>query len=124
MSTRRSRRGVVIPDIVDPFFTAMVRGIEDALQPEDYTLLLGDSDGRAERERLYLDTLRAEGVAGILFVPFGNASSAAYSRSRLALTLAHVAEDAHALGRGRGIARSGEECRREGCPIPRPRRGP
>lgn len=61
--------GVVIPDIVNPFFTAVVRGIEDALHPEDYTLLLGNSDGRAERERLYLDTLRAEGVAGILFVP-------------------------------------------------------
>jgi LacI family transcriptional regulator len=61
--------GVVIPDIVNPFFTAMVRGIEDALQAADYTLLLGNSDGRAERERLYLDTLRAEGVAGILFVP-------------------------------------------------------
>jgi DNA-binding LacI/PurR family transcriptional regulator len=61
--------GVVIPDIVNPFFTAVVRGIEDALQPEDYTLLLGNSDGRGERERLYLDTLRAEGVAGILFVP-------------------------------------------------------
>src|SRR5512134_740888 len=70
--------GVVIPDIVNPFFTAMVRGIEDALQPEDYTLLLGNSDGRAERERLYLDTLRAEGVAGILFVP-SNGRPDAYS---------------------------------------------
>ena len=61
--------GVVIPDILNPFFTSVVRGIEDALQAEDYTLLLGNSDGQAERERLYLDTLRAEGVAGILFVP-------------------------------------------------------
>jgi DNA-binding LacI/PurR family transcriptional regulator len=70
--------GVVIPDIVNPFFTAVVRGIEDALHPEDYTLLLGNSDGRAERERLYLDTLRAEGVAGILFVP-SNGRPDAYS---------------------------------------------
>jgi len=61
--------GVVIPDILNPFFTSVVRGIEDALQAEDYTLLLCNSDGLAERERLYLDTLRAEGVAGILFVP-------------------------------------------------------
>ena len=61
--------GVVIPDILNPFFTSVVRGIEDVLQAEDYTLLLGNSDGQAERERVYLDTLRAEGVAGILFVP-------------------------------------------------------
>jgi LacI family transcriptional regulator, galactose operon repressor len=61
--------GVVIPDILNPFFTSVVRGIEDALQPEGYTLLLGNSDGQSERERIYLDTLRAEGVAGIIFVP-------------------------------------------------------
>lgn len=61
--------GVVIPDILNPFFTSVVRGIEDVLQAEDYTLLLGNSDGQKEREHLYLDTLRAEGVAGILFVP-------------------------------------------------------
>jgi LacI family transcriptional regulator len=74
--------GVVIPDIVNPFFTAMVRGIEDALQSVDYTLLLGNSDGRAERERLYLDTLRAEGVAGILFVPSNDQPEAYASLGR------------------------------------------
>jgi len=37
--------GVVIPDILNAFFTSVVRGIEDALQAEDYTLLLGNSDG-------------------------------------------------------------------------------
>jgi LacI family transcriptional regulator len=75
--------GAVIPDILNPFFTAIVRGIEDALQPEGYTLLLGNSDGEAERERLYLDTLRAEGVAGIVFVP-SNGEKNAYRSLRRA----------------------------------------
>ena len=30
--------GVVIPDILNAFFTSVVRGIEDVLQAEDYTL--------------------------------------------------------------------------------------
>ena len=75
--------GVVIPDILNPFFTGVVRGIEDALQLEDYTLLLGNSDGQTERERLYLDTLRGEGVAGILFVP-SNGEKDAYRSLRRA----------------------------------------
>jgi LacI family transcriptional regulator len=82
--------GVVIPDIVNPFFTAMVRGIEDALQPEDYTLLLGNSDGRAERERLYLDTLRAEGVAGILFVPSNDQPDAYTSLGRAGIPIVAI----------------------------------
>lgn len=61
--------GVVVSDIQNPFFPSVVRGIEDTLQAADYTLLLGNSDWNIERERLYLATLRAEGVAGIIFAP-------------------------------------------------------
>jgi DNA-binding LacI/PurR family transcriptional regulator len=82
--------GVVIPDIVNPFFTGMVRGIEDALQAADYTLLLGNSDGRSERERLYLDTLRAEGVAGILFVPSSDQPDAYVSLVRAGVPLVAI----------------------------------
>jgi DNA-binding LacI/PurR family transcriptional regulator len=61
--------GVVIPDIENPFFTSVVRGIEDALQARRFTLLLANSDGDPDRERVCLDTLCAEGVAGLIFVP-------------------------------------------------------
>jgi LacI family transcriptional regulator len=68
--------GVVIPNIENPFFTSVVRGIEGVLQAADYTLLLGNSDERPEREQLYLSTLRAEGVAGIIFVPIDSRADA------------------------------------------------
>lgn len=61
--------GVVISDIQNPFFTSVVRGIEAVLQHADYTLLLGNSDEDPARERLYLATLRAEGVAGMIVTP-------------------------------------------------------
>lgn len=69
--------GVVIPDIQNPFFTSVVRGIEDALQAEKFTLLLANSDGDPARERVCLDTLCAEEVAGLVFVPC-NAEPDAY----------------------------------------------
>jgi DNA-binding LacI/PurR family transcriptional regulator len=68
--------GVVIPDLENPFFTAVVRGIDLALQAAGYTLLLGNSDEDPERERNMLAMLQAEGVAGIVFVPINPARGA------------------------------------------------
>jgi DNA-binding LacI/PurR family transcriptional regulator len=64
--------GVLIPDIQNVFFTGIVRGLEHVLREQGYTYLLANSDGRTDRERLYLDTLRDEGVAGFLVVPSEN----------------------------------------------------
>ena len=61
--------GVVIPDLQNPFFTAVVRGVEGVLQAAGFSLLLGNSDENPGREEELLTTLRAEGVAGIIFVP-------------------------------------------------------
>jgi DNA-binding LacI/PurR family transcriptional regulator len=64
--------GVVIPDLQNPFFTDVVRGIDIVLQTAGYTLLLSNADEDAARERNILETLRAEGVAGIIFVPIND----------------------------------------------------
>ncbi|MDB6130273.1 MAG: periplasmic binding protein/LacI transcriptional regulator [Verrucomicrobiales bacterium] len=61
--------GLLIPDIDNHFFTGAVRGIESVLNAADYTMLLGHSNDDPKRERNYLSTLRAEGVAGIIFCP-------------------------------------------------------
>lgn len=61
--------GVVIPDLQNPFFTDVVRGIDSVLQSAGYTLLLSNADEDAARERNILETFLAEGVAGIIFVP-------------------------------------------------------
>jgi DNA-binding LacI/PurR family transcriptional regulator len=61
--------GVVIPDIQNPFFTAVVRGIEEVLRTSGYALLLANSDDSLERESRALDMLLADGVAGLVFVP-------------------------------------------------------
>jgi LacI family transcriptional regulator len=79
LRVRRTRlAGVLIPDVQNPFFTSVVRGVEDVLQAEGWTLLLGNSDDHPEREQAYLATLRAEGAAGIVLVP--GLKPAAYRR--------------------------------------------
>lgn len=61
--------GVIVSDIGNPFFSAVVRGIEDVAYTHGYSLLLCNSDEDSEKERLYLDILEAEDVAGVLLAP-------------------------------------------------------
>lgn len=61
--------GVVISDIQNPFFPGVMRGIEKVLEEAGYTLLLSNSDEDPRRELIHLNTLRAEGVAGIILAP-------------------------------------------------------
>jgi LacI family transcriptional regulator len=59
--------GVIVPDIENPFFTRVVRGIEEVLQAAEYSLLLANSNEIPARERISFTTLQAEGVAGVIF---------------------------------------------------------
>ena len=43
--------GVLIPDITNPLFPPIVRGIEDRLDEAGYTSLIVNTDNDAERER-------------------------------------------------------------------------
>lgn len=70
LRARRSQViGLVISDIQNPFFTSVVRGIEDYAQLHGYSVVLCNSDEDAQKEQLYLNVLRAEGVAGVILTP-------------------------------------------------------
>jgi LacI family transcriptional regulator len=58
--------GVLIPDITNPLFPPIVRGIEDALAPAGYTALLANSDNDPETERLHVETMLARQVDGLI----------------------------------------------------------
>jgi LacI family transcriptional regulator len=73
--------GVLIPDLQNPFFTGVVQGVEAVLYSAGFTLVLGHSDGLAERERTHLSVLRGEGAAGLILIP-GNAAGANYESLR------------------------------------------
>jgi LacI family transcriptional regulator len=60
--------GLIIPDIENPFFPALVRGVEDAAQKQGYAVMLCNTDGKVEEEKAYLKFLLSKQVDGILFV--------------------------------------------------------
>jgi LacI family transcriptional regulator len=57
---------VVIPDITNPFFGALFRGIEDGAGPRGYQVLLCNTDGSPDRQRAHLHSLTARRVDGVI----------------------------------------------------------
>jgi LacI family transcriptional regulator len=56
----------IIADIENPFFTAMVRGIEDVARAEGFRLVLCNSDEDLDKERAYIDVVIAERMSGVV----------------------------------------------------------
>ncbi len=67
LKTNRSYTvGVLIPDITNPLFPPILRGIEDRLDRAGYTALIVNTDNDAERERSHLEAMRARQVDGFI----------------------------------------------------------
>ncbi|HEX5077945.1 MAG TPA: LacI family DNA-binding transcriptional regulator [Geminicoccaceae bacterium] len=67
LRTRRTMTvGVVVPDITNPVFPPILRGIEDTLAAQGYIAVIVNSDGDPQRESVLIDTLRARGVDGLI----------------------------------------------------------
>ena len=60
---------LIIPDITNPFFTALARGIQDALDQVGYTVLMGNSDWDYHQEVAFLQTAMRNLVDGIIINP-------------------------------------------------------
>jgi LacI family transcriptional regulator len=58
--------GMVVTDIANPFFPAIVRGAEDAAQKAGYSVLLCNSDDKQDKEAVYLELLLSKRVDGII----------------------------------------------------------
>jgi LacI family repressor for deo operon, udp, cdd, tsx, nupC, and nupG len=59
---------VTVPDISNPFFSLILRGIEDAAQREGYSVLLGDTQHDETREDGYATMLRRKEADGLIFL--------------------------------------------------------
>lgn len=61
--------GLIIPDIQNPFYSNIVRGIEDVAYGNNYAVILCNSDENPNKERFYLNVLRSEAVDGVILPP-------------------------------------------------------
>jgi LacI family transcriptional regulator len=75
-SSRSSTLGLVVPDVVNPFFTLVLRGAEAAARRAGYRLLVCDSENDPRREREYLEDLVSYRVDGLLVAPASQRSKA------------------------------------------------
>ena len=67
LKTRRTFSvGVLIPDLTNPLFPPIIRGIERVLDAAGYTALVASTDGEPARERQRLEALIARQVDGFV----------------------------------------------------------
>jgi LacI family transcriptional regulator len=74
ISQKTQTIGIIVPDIVNPFFAPVVRGAESAARKAGYRVLLCNSEGDLRLEREYIEDLVAHRVEGLLLAPASDRS--------------------------------------------------
>ena len=60
---------LLIPDIENPFFTALARGVEDRAQESGFSIVLCNTDDDTAKEMRYLQIVASEHMAGVILAP-------------------------------------------------------
>ena len=73
-SNKTGSLGLIVPDIVNPFFAVVVRGAETVARRAGYRLLLCISENDLALERQYVEDMISHCVEGLLIAPVGDRS--------------------------------------------------
>ncbi|MCR2821033.1 LacI family DNA-binding transcriptional regulator [Lederbergia panacisoli] len=66
--TKRSKTfGLIVPNISNPYFPELCRGVEDEANEGEYSLIICNSDDQTDKEKRYLRLLEEQQVDGIIF---------------------------------------------------------
>lgn len=60
---------LLVPDIENPFFTALARGVEDRAQESGFSVVLCNTDDDPAKELRYLQIAASEQMAGVILSP-------------------------------------------------------
>lgn len=69
-SGRTQTIGCVVPDLTNPFYPALIRGVRRVVESNEHDIIIYDSEGMPERERRFIDWAqegRVDGVVGAFF---------------------------------------------------------
>ncbi|MFV0352156.1 MAG: LacI family DNA-binding transcriptional regulator [Oscillospiraceae bacterium] len=61
--------GVIVPDIINPFFAELVKAIERAADKQGFKILFFDTDENREKEYAVLSTIKEHWIRGLLITP-------------------------------------------------------
>ncbi len=78
---RTNMLGMVIPDITNPFFPGVVRGVEDVAYKRSFRVILCNADNDSAKEESYVRELRSYHIAGLLIIPAAGADIAGHLRA-------------------------------------------
>ncbi len=68
-SNRTDTIALVVPDVTNPFWTTVARGVEDAAVENGFSVILCNTDEDPEKETRYIEILLRRQVDGILIAP-------------------------------------------------------
>src|SRR3954468_1900003 len=79
LRTRQSHMiAVVVPDVTNPFYAVLTRGLADAVDAAGYGSYVCNTDGQHERERKFFQDVMDRGVDGIVFASGETASEISF----------------------------------------------
>jgi LacI family transcriptional regulator len=100
---------LILPDIENPYFTSLARGVEDVAQEHGYSVVLCNSDDDTDKESRYLKISVSENMAGVVIAPAADTTSVSRLTGRRQAVVVvdravsddvdHVLEDNDAVGR-------------------------
>lgn len=72
--------GLIIPDVANPFFPEVARGVEDAACKRGYSVILCNSGNDRSKETMYFQVLQERRIDGIILTGSGSLSEYAQLR--------------------------------------------
>lgn len=81
-SQRSSTVGLIITELDNPFFSELLVGVHEALDQEGYTVILGTTFDRPEKQDALLSTMLEHRVGGVIMSPVPGCSTEMLERLR------------------------------------------
>lgn len=74
--TRRTKTlGLILPDITNPFFPEVARGVEEGAQERGYSVFLCNTNWEHSREKEYIRLLTEKRIDGLILAPISNSAT-------------------------------------------------
>jgi LacI family transcriptional regulator len=93
LRTRRSRMiAVLVPDITNPFYSTLTRGLADTVAGDDYGTFVCNTDGSLQREQKFMHDVLDRGVDGIVMASVNPAAQGGLTRTRFGTPIVCIGE--------------------------------
>ncbi|GGR79448.1 LacI family transcriptional regulator [Streptomyces humidus] len=89
-TTRTQTIGLIIPDMVNPFFSELAWAIEEAAHEHGYSVILCNANEETDRQDGYIELLLARRVDGLLLTPVLEESEALRAVARQGVPMVFV----------------------------------